>query len=123
MAFDKIYQYNFPTTIRFGAGASKELGDYLTKNNLSRPLVVTDPVVAQLGFFKEIIQDLKKKNISLEIFSDIHKNPVKSDVYKGADAYDGTQRDSVVGIGGGDLTLPGLSFWHKPSRGPSSMMI
>ena len=101
MTFDKIYQYNFPTTIRFGAGASKELGDYLLRNNLQRPLIVTDQIVAQLDFFKEIIDDLKKKNISIEIFSDIHKNPVKSDVYNGADAYDQAKRDSVIGIGGG----------------------
>jgi len=101
MIFDKVYQYNFPTTIRFGAGVSKELGDYLLKNNLLRPLIVTDATVAQLDFFKELINDLKKKNISTEIFSDIHKNPVKSDVYKGTDVYDNTGRDSVIGIGGG----------------------
>ena len=101
MTFDKIYQYNFPTTIRFGAGSSRELGDYLVKNNLLRPLVVTDGTVAQLNFFKEIISDLKKKNISTEIFFDLHKNPVKSDVYKGTDVYDDTKRDSVIGIGGG----------------------
>jgi alcohol dehydrogenase class IV len=101
MTFDKIYQYNFPTTIRFGSGASGELGDYLLKNSLSRPLVVTDPMVAQLDFFKRIVENLKKKNIAVEIFSDIHKNPVKSDVYKGTDVYDNTDRDSIVGIGGG----------------------
>lgn len=101
MTFDQIYQYNFPTTIRFGAGSSKELGDYLLKNKLVKPLVVTDPNVAQLDFFKEIIKDLEKKNISVEVFSDIHKNPVKSDVYKGTQQYDDTARDSVVGIGGG----------------------
>src|SRR5688572_2160006 len=101
MTFDKVYQYNFPTTIRFGAGASNELGDYLLQNNLSKPLIVTDPTVSQLGFFKSIVTDLKKKNISTEVFSDIHKNPVKSDVYKGTDAYDNTKRDSVIGIGGG----------------------
>lgn len=101
MTFDKIYQYNFPTTIRFGAGSSKELGDYLLKNGLSKPLIVTDPIVAQLDFFKAIVQDLQKKNISTEIFSGIHKNPVKSDVYKGTDVYDATQRDSIIGIGGG----------------------
>ncbi|MFN8886870.1 MAG: iron-containing alcohol dehydrogenase [Cyclobacteriaceae bacterium] len=101
MTFDKIYQYNFPTTIRFGAGSSSELPDYLKKNQLARPLVVTDPTVAQLPFFKKIIEDLKAKSISVEVFSDIHKNPVKSDVYKGTDAYDGTKRDSIIGIGGG----------------------
>ena len=96
-----ILQYNFPTTIRFGAGASEELGDYLVKNNLSRPLVVTDPVVEQLDFFKKIIRQLKGKNVDAEVFSGIHKNPVKSDVYKGTDAFDQTGRDCIVGIGGG----------------------
>ena len=98
---NSILQYNFPTTIRFGAEASNELPDYLQKNNLLKPLIVTDPVVVQLDFFKKIIASLQKKNISAEIFHDIHKNPVKSDVYKGTDVYDATDRDSIVGIGGG----------------------
>ena len=101
MTFNTIYQYNFPATIRFGAGASKELGDYLLKNNLFRPLIVTDATVEQLSFFKTIVEELKKKNISVEVFSDIHKNPVKSDVYRGTEMYDATQRDAIVGIGGG----------------------
>jgi alcohol dehydrogenase class IV len=101
MSFDKIYQYNFPTTIHFGAGASKEIGDYLLKNGLERPLIVTDPTVAQLDFFKQIIRQLNDKNISAEVFHDIHRNPVKSDVYKGTEAWDAHKRDSIVGIGGG----------------------
>lgn len=101
MTFDRIYQYNFPTTIRFGAGSSGELADYLLKNNISKPLVVTDPVVSQLDFFKKILGELQAKKISVIIFHEIHKNPVKSDVYKGADVYDGTERNAIVGIGGG----------------------
>ena len=101
MNFDTIYQYNFPTIIRFGPGSSKELGDYLVKNDLLRPLIVTDPIVAQLDFFKKMLTELKGKKISVEVFSDLHKNPVKSDVYKGTDVYDNTSRNAVVGIGGG----------------------
>ena len=101
MRFDKVYQYNFPTTIRFGEGSVKELANYLKANNLQKPLIVTDPLVCQLEFFKEIVSDLTGKGISVEVFSDIHKNPVKSDVYKGGDAFDGTNRDSIIGIGGG----------------------
>ncbi len=101
MTFKSIYQYNFPTTIRFGAGSSEELGDYLLKNGLSRPLIVTDPTVAQLGFFKKITTALQQKGISVEVFHDIHKNPVKSDVYKGTEAFDQAKRDSIIGIGGG----------------------
>ena len=101
MTIDKIYQYNFPTTIRFGAGSSNELGDYLLKNSLVRPLLVTDPVVAGLPFFKKTVEQLKAKNIGVEVFFDLHKNPVKSDVYKGTDVYDNTDRDCIVGFGGG----------------------
>ena len=98
---NSILQYNFPTTIRFGAGAVNELGDYLKKNNLTSPLIVTDPIVATLDFFKRIIQDLNNKSINVTVFSDIHKNPVKSDVYKGTDVYDAAKNDSIIGIGGG----------------------
>jgi alcohol dehydrogenase class IV len=101
MRFESIVQYNFPTIIRFGPGAVKELPDYLGKNHLERPLLVTDPTIAGLDFFKSILDDLKKQQIAVEVFSAIHKNPVKSDVYGGTEVYDATRRDSVIGIGGG----------------------
>lgn len=101
MIFDQVRQFNFPTTIRFGANAVKELPAYLKQNNLKAPLIATDPVIAQLPFFKAILTDLKNNGIDAVVFSDIHKNPVKSDVYKGTDAYDNSKRDSIVGIGGG----------------------
>lgn len=96
-----ILQYNFPTTIRFGAGASEELGDYLVKQGLDRPLVVTDPVVAELPFFKKMMAGLDARGLHATVFHDMHKNPVKSDVYKGTEAFDQEKCDSVVGIGGG----------------------
>jgi alcohol dehydrogenase class IV len=96
-----IAQFNFPTTIRFGAGVVKELASYLKQNGLAKPLIVTDKTVSELSFFKAIVSDLKKAGLSVETFSDIEKNPVKSDVYKGTDSYDNTDRDCIVGIGGG----------------------
>lgn len=96
-----ILQYNFPTTIRFGSGAVQELGPYLKKHQLVAPLIVTDPTVAQLPFFKKLISRLSAQSIAVEVFSEIHKNPVKSDVYKGTDYWDNTKRDCVIGIGGG----------------------
>jgi alcohol dehydrogenase class IV len=99
--FTTIRQYNFPTTIRFGAGAIRELPAHLAANGLSRPLLVTDPVVAQLDFFRDILRSLDTAGISTEVFSAIHKNPVKSDVLGGGDAFAATDRDSIVGIGGG----------------------
>ncbi|HTI09374.1 MAG TPA: iron-containing alcohol dehydrogenase [Puia sp.] len=99
--FNVVRQYNFPTTIRFGAGAVKELPDHLTAQGLSRPLIVTDPVVAQLDFFREIKESLSRRGFSVEVFSDIHKNPVKSDVEKGGEAFNSSGRDCIIGLGGG----------------------
>ncbi len=96
-----IVQFNFPTIIRFGAGSVNELPDYLQKNKLSRPFLSTDPVIANLSFFKKIVADLAASGMMVTEFHDIHKNPVKSDVYKGADAYDAAKCDCIIGIGGG----------------------
>jgi alcohol dehydrogenase class IV len=99
--FNLIRQFNFPTVIRFGAGAVAELPEHLASVGLGRPLLVTDPMVAQLDFFAGIVAALRARGLSVEVFSDIHKNPVKSDVLKGGDVFAGTDRDSIVGIGGG----------------------
>jgi alcohol dehydrogenase class IV len=58
-------------------------------------------VVAQLNFFTQIKKDLAAKSMSVEVFSDIHKNPVKSDVLKGGEVFSATNRDCIIGIGGG----------------------
>ncbi|MDO9373296.1 MAG: iron-containing alcohol dehydrogenase [Ferruginibacter sp.] len=99
--FNIIRQFNYPTTIRFGAGAVNELPDHLASVGLTKALLVTDPAVSQLDFFRRIVKLLTDRGISVEVFSDIHKNPVKSDVLKGGDAFAATDRDCVIGIGGG----------------------
>ncbi len=97
----KIYGFNFPTPIRFGAGVIDELPDYLLTNGLNRPLLVTDPTIAQLPFFKGVQQKLTNKGIDVIVFHDLHKNPVKSDVLLGGDVFRGQNRDSIIGVGGG----------------------
>jgi alcohol dehydrogenase class IV len=96
-----ISQFNFPTTIRFGAGVINELPQYLQKSGFKKPLVVTDPNVFSLPFFKAIIADLKNSGFEPDVFYNIHKNPVKSDVYNGGDVYDTGKCDCIIGIGGG----------------------
>lgn len=99
--FNTVRQYNFPTVIRFGAGSVKELPGHLAANGLTKPLLVTDPVVSGLDFFTEIKNSLTAKSLSAEVFADIHKNPVKTDVLKGGDIFKQTGRDCIIGIGGG----------------------
>ncbi len=99
--FTIVRQYHFPTIIRFGAGAVAELPDHLAAAGLRRPLLVTDPMVAGLEFFQKIRTGLIARSFSADVFSDIHKNPVKSDVEKGGEAFADAARDCIIGIGGG----------------------
>ncbi len=101
MRFTQVYQYNFPTCIRFGAGVIKELPAYCKQHSIQRPLLVTDPTVKELDFFTSIVKHLQQTGISVSVFSAIHRNPVKSDVYAGGDMYDANNCDAVIGIGGG----------------------
>jgi alcohol dehydrogenase class IV len=96
-----IAQFNFPTTIRFGAGVVAELPAYLEKQQLSKPLIATDPTIANLGFFQTLVANLEAAGFTPTVFHNIHKNPVKSDVYLGTEAYDAAGCDCIIGIGGG----------------------
>jgi alcohol dehydrogenase class IV len=95
------YNFNIPAPIRFGVGVISELSDYLKENQLKNPLLVTDPMVKELDFFKKIERQLIQSGLSVEVFSDVHKNPVKTDVLKGKALYQSTDRDTIIGIGGG----------------------
>lgn len=101
MNIHQKYSFSFPTPIRFGVGVISELPEYLKSNGLLKPLLVTDPIVSQLDFFKAIVENLRSHGISVEVYAEMHKNPVKSDVLKGKDLYTSTDRNAIVGVGGG----------------------
>ena len=91
--------FSFPTQIRFGKDVIRELGDHVKAQGLKAPLLVTDPLLRELPFFAEILTDLANKHLASCVFSDIQKNPVKSDVLKGARAFEKSNSDCIVAIG------------------------
>ena len=93
--------YNFPTIVRFGAGVIEELGPHLLEQGLNSPQIVTDPGLASLPMFTEILDQLTKFGLKPEVFSGIDKNPVKKNVLDGVEHFKSTARDSIVGLGGG----------------------
>lgn len=93
--------FSFPTPIRFGAGVVRELAAHLKSQNLRRPLIVTDSFLARLPRIVSLLADLKKAGLEAQVFSDIHKNPVKSDVEKGGKTFHELKTDAIVGLGGG----------------------
>ena len=48
--------WNYPTAIRFGVGRIAELADACRELGMSRPLLVTDPGLAQLPMMRHVLR-------------------------------------------------------------------
>jgi hypothetical protein len=96
-----ITRFSFPTTIHFGAGARKLVGEHLGGMGLRRPLIVTDRGLAALPLIAEITVALKAAGLLPAVYAGIWGNPTGSQAMNGAAAYKIHEADCVVGIGGG----------------------
>ena len=100
-ASDLPTNFSFPTLIRFGPGVVQELPQECKKNGWIPLLVVTDPSVKTLPFFKNFLLSLAREGIEHHLHSDLHANPVESDVNRGAEIYRKNSCRAVLGFGGG----------------------
>jgi alcohol dehydrogenase class IV len=89
--------WNYPTSVRFGAGRITELADAVQVAGMRNPLFVTDPVLAKLPMTEQAAASLGKPTI----FSDIKSNPVEANVTAGVEALKRGGHDGVVAFGGG----------------------
>jgi alcohol dehydrogenase class IV len=88
------------TTIRFDAGASRELGSDLTGLNIKRPLVVTDRGVVAAGLVERLAQAAPALR-SAPVFDDVPTNPTEEAVEAALELYREHGCDGIVAIGGG----------------------
>jgi alcohol dehydrogenase class IV len=95
-----ISHFSFPTTIHFGAGASKMAGVHLRERGLRRPLIVTDKALAALPVMKRFVAHLDT-GLDFGIFHGVQGNPTASQVMAGQAAYKAHRADCVIGFGGG----------------------
>jgi alcohol dehydrogenase class IV len=94
-----ITSFSFPTAIRFGAGARKQVGEHLLRHGLQRPLIVTDKGLAALPVLKEFRSHLS--GLDVAVFAGVFGNPAASQAMAGADAFKAHRADCVIGFGGG----------------------
>jgi alcohol dehydrogenase class IV len=94
-----IHRFAFPTTIHFGPGARKLVGEHLAERGIKRPLIVTDRGIAPLPLLKAFVDDLS--GLDVAVYSDIWGNPVRSQVENGVMAFKSHRADAVIGLGGG----------------------
>jgi alcohol dehydrogenase class IV len=94
-----ISAFSFPTAIRFGVGARKEVGDHLRQQGFTRPLIVTDRALGALPVLAEFKTHLA--GLDVAVFDSVSGNPAAGQVMAGALAFKAHRADCVIGFGGG----------------------
>ena len=76
MKTNLVSNWNYPTTVRFGAGRIAELPEALAAAGIKRPLFVTDPGLAKLPIVAATLKILDDAKIPYGVFADVKANPV-----------------------------------------------
>ncbi|MBO6782870.1 MAG: iron-containing alcohol dehydrogenase [Alphaproteobacteria bacterium] len=93
--------WNFPTTIWFGAGKISSLARACRTLGISRPLLATDPGLAGLPMVTGALAANEADGVPTTLFSDVKPNPVSANVFDGVAAARAAGCDGVIAFGGG----------------------
>lgn len=96
-----VGNWNYPTSIRFGAGRIRELPDACHELSINRPLLITDRGITALPMVSEAVEICKSVGLACDVFSDIQANPIEKNVTDGVEAYKRGKHDGVIAFGGG----------------------
>jgi hydroxyacid-oxoacid transhydrogenase len=98
---ETIFTYGAPQ-LKFGNGASDEIGYDLAQHGVRRALVVTDPGVAAIGHPQRLAEQMGRFGIEAAVFDRVHVEPTDESMRLAVEYGRGTGPwDAFVAVGGG----------------------
>lgn len=98
--FDNIFQVS-SSNLRFGAGATREIGLDLEDMGLKRTLLVIDPALRELPTGQVVLEALRKARVDFDVFDDVEVEPTDASFHAATEAAAAGKFDSFVAVGGG----------------------
>ncbi|MGN5592906.1 iron-containing alcohol dehydrogenase [Stutzerimonas nitrititolerans] len=90
-----------PRLMEIGAGASQQLAAVLGGLGCSRPLIVTDRMMVELGYAVRLAEQLEQADIASRCFADTEPEPTAASIRAGVQMVREGDFDSIVALGGG----------------------
>jgi hydroxyacid-oxoacid transhydrogenase len=87
--------------VKFGLGATQEVGLELRRFGVTKALIVTDRNLAGVGVPKRVSEHIEREGIETEIFDGAHVEPTDQAFNEALRALEGQEYDGYVGVGGG----------------------
>src|SRR6185436_10259129 len=98
---ESVFTYGAPQ-LKFGTGASVEIGYDLSLTGAKRVLVVTDPGLAATGIPQQVADQMAQFAIVAHVFDGSHVEPTDESLQRAIDyARDSGPWDAFVAVGGG----------------------
>jgi alcohol dehydrogenase class IV len=93
--------WNYPTSIRVGAGRVRELAQACEASGIRRPLLVTDRFLGGTDMIHRALDDCRKQLGQCGLFDQVKGNPTGQNVAEGLQVYKDGGHDGVIAFGGG----------------------
>jgi alcohol dehydrogenase class IV len=90
-----------PRALLVGGGTVRQIAELLGKFGLSRPLVVSDPIMVSTGLVRRALDPLVEAGMAVTVFSDTVSDPTDTVIEAGVAELRAGKFDCLVGFGGG----------------------
>ncbi len=94
-------QIILPRIMQIGGNASQQVSEVLMKMGCSRPLIITDKMMVELGYVEQIKTYLSAASISADIFADTVPEPTVISIQAGVEKIRSGNYDCIIALGGG----------------------
>jgi len=94
-------QIILPRILQIGEGASKQIASVLKVLNCSKPLIVSDKMMVELGYVGQVVGLLKDQGIDANIFDNTVPEPTVASIQAGVSMAAAGDYDCLIALGGG----------------------
>ncbi|MCD8139903.1 MAG: iron-containing alcohol dehydrogenase [Planctomycetaceae bacterium] len=92
------FTFSSPTSVAFGNGAIKRLGDYIAKMGATKALIITDKVMVDIGLTKQLADHA---GVPCVVFDGVSPEPPVENTLDSLAQYRENGCDVIIGLGGG----------------------